>query len=268
MKSTMKKALVTSIVVILFTIICQAHEFWLETNKYFLNVGERCKIQFMVGENFKGEGWDLKKHRIEKLELNQLSGATNVIDSVLTDEALLKLSFKEPGTKMLVMQSNSAYIELAADKFNEYLKEDGLDEIYAQREKTKTLQTPSRELYSRHTKLLLSVGDKNDDTYKKVAGLPIEIIPEKNPFTLKKGDKQRFKVLFEGKPLFGGKVRLWNKFDNRTTIQNIYTNQDGTIEMSISTPGPWMISIVRMVPSKDPKADWQSYWGSLVFAIK
>jgi uncharacterized GH25 family protein len=262
------KKLFTSIAVILLAIICQAHEFWLETDKYFLKIGERCKIQFMVGENFKGEGWDLTKHQIVRLELNQSTGTSNVVDSLHVDEALLNLSFKESGTKMLVMQSNSAYIELTADKFNEYLKEDGLDEVLAQREKTKTLQRPSRELYSRHTKLLLSVGDHTDDTYKKVVGLPIEIIPEKNPYSLKKGDKQRFKVLFEGKPLFGGKVRLWNKFDNRTTIQNIYTNKDGTIEMSISTPGPWMISIVKMVSSKDPKADWQSYWGSLVFAIK
>ncbi|MEO5978558.1 MAG: DUF4198 domain-containing protein [Chryseolinea sp.] len=264
----MKKLLITPIVVLLLVIICQAHEFWLEANKYFLKVGESCQIRFMVGENFKGEGWDLKTHRIEKLDLTQASGTTNVMDSVRVNDALVKMTFKEPGTKMLVMQSNNAYIELAADKFNEYLKEDGLDEVYAQREKTKTLDKPSRELYSRHTKLLLSVGDLNDDTFKKVVGLPIEIIPEKNPYTLKKGDKQHFKVLFNGKPLFEGKVRLWNRYDNRTTIQNIYTNTDGTIEMSISTPGRWMISIVKMVPSKDPKADWQSYWGSLVFAVK
>ena len=99
-------------------------------------------------------------------------------------------------------------------------------------------------------------------------GFPIEIIPEKNPYTLKKGDPVRFKILFEGKPLFGAKVKVWNRFDNRTTLQNIHTEKNGIIETHISNPGPWMVSVVKMVPSKQPGADWQSYWGSLVFGVE
>ena len=63
------------------------------------------------------------------------------------------------------------------------------------RRKTNTLNKPSKEFYSRHTKLLVQVGEKKDDTYKKVIGFPIEIVPEKNPYTLKEGDPVRFKIL-------------------------------------------------------------------------
>jgi uncharacterized GH25 family protein len=140
--------------------------------------------------------------------------------------------------------------------------------VYDQRKKANTLTKPSKEFYSRHTKLLLQVGDVKDDTYKKVAGLPIEIVPDRNPYSLKKGDLIRFKILWQGKPLFGTKVKVWNRFDNRTTIQNIYTEQDGTMETHISNPGAWMVSVVTMVPSKKEGADWESYWGSLVFGVK
>jgi uncharacterized GH25 family protein len=166
------------------------------------------------------------------------------------------------------MQTENTFIELEGEKFDEYLKEDGLDEIYALRQKTNILNKPSSEYYSLHSKLLVQVGSHTDDTFRKVAGFPIEIIPERNPYMLKKGDPVRFRILFEGKPLFGAKVKVWNRFNNRTTIQNIYTEKSGMIETHISNPGRWMVSVVKMVPSKQDGAEWQRYRGSLVFGVE
>jgi len=166
------------------------------------------------------------------------------------------------------MQTKNAMNEWEAEKFKSFLKENGLDEILDRRTKTNTLASPTKEYYSSHTKLLFQVGGKNDDTYKKVNGFPVEILPLENPYALKIGDPIHFKILFDGKPVFGVSVKVWNRFDNRTTIQNIYTEKDGTLETRVSSPGPWMVSVVRMVPSKQPGADWQSYRGSLVFGIE
>jgi uncharacterized GH25 family protein len=247
----------------------KGHEFWMPPSKFLFASGEKLLVRFMVGENFMGDQWDLKTHRIEKLEHHKLSGIKSLIDSVTDIEKQnLAVTLKEEGTHMIVLQSNNAFIELDGEKFNEYLKEDGLDDVYAHREKTNTLSKPSKEFYSRYSKLLVQVGQKKDDTYKKVIGFPIEIIPEQNPYSLKKGDPVRFKILFEGKPLFGARVKVWNRFDNRTTLQNIHTEKNGVIETRISNPGPWMVSVVKMVPSKLPGAEWQSYWGSLVFGVE
>ncbi len=251
------------------SMLAQAHEFWLQPLKYFYAVGEKVIISFKVGENFMGEPWDLKRHRIERLEFIH-SNQTSVLESTVKEgeKDNLEIELTDAGTHLIVMQSNAAYIELEADKFNEYLKEDGLDNVYDLRKKTNTLTKPSKEFYSRYTKLMLQVGDTKDDTYKKVIGFPIEIVPDRNPYAQKKGDLIRFKILWQGKPFFGAKVRVWNRFDNRTTIQNIYTEQDGTMETHISNPGAWMISVVNMIPSTREGADWESYWGSLVFGVK
>jgi uncharacterized GH25 family protein len=250
------------------TFVC-AHEFWLQPSNFFFKPGEKLFIRFMVGENFMGESWDLKRHRVEKLEHHQFSGIKNLLDSVRDAEKHhLAVSLKNEGTQLIAMQSNNAFIEFEGVKFNEYLKEDGLEDVYAYREKTNTLTKPAKEFYSRYTKLLVQVGEKKDDVYKKVMGFPVEIIPEKNPYALRKGDPVRFKILYQGKPLFGARVKVWNRFDNRTTLQNIYTEKDGTVETRISNPGAWMVSVVKMVPSKLADADWQSYWGSLVFGVE
>jgi uncharacterized GH25 family protein len=246
-----------------------AHEFWLHPSSFFFKRGDKLLVSFKVGENFIGEPWDLKKNRVEKLELHQLSKSINLTDSVKEgDKENLTYALKEEGTLLLTMQSSNAFIELDAEKFNVYLKEDGLDEVLEHRIKTNTNSNAAKEFYSRYTKLLVQVGDKKDDTFKKVVGFPIEIIPDRNPYSLQVGDPIKFKILAKGKPLFGVKVKVWNRFDNRTTIQNIHTEKDGTIEARISNPGPWMVSVVQMVPSEKAEADWQSYWGSLVFGIK
>lgn len=245
------------------------HEFWLEVQKFHVAPGEQIKVNFKVGENFIGEGWNLKKDRLQRLEHHRSGTVNDITEHVVEGaEGHATMAVAEAGTHMLVMQSNDSFIEMEADEFNEYLQHDGLDETYAQREKNNELTKKGKERYARYTKLLFQVGGKVDDTYKKVAGLPMEIIPQQNPYALNVGDPVSFKIVFKGKPLFGAKVRVWNRYQNRTTVQNIYTQQDGVIETHISNPGAWMVSVVKMTPSQDPKVDWESYWGTLVFGIQ
>lgn len=264
-----RKYIAATVVIALCTLMAQAHEFWLQPQKFFFQVGEKATIGFRVGENFLGEPWDLTKHRVERLQVFHLEQVKDLKAGVVANE---KSNFELPlvaeGTHLVVMQSDNAFIEMEAEKFNAYLDEDGLTEIRFARERANAMDKPSKEFYSRHTKLLLQAGEKRDDTYRKVVGLPIEIVPLRNPYTLKKGEAIRFRILWQGKPLFGVSVKVWNRFENRTMLQNIFTEQDGTIETHLSNSGMWMLSVVKMVPSKDKAADYQSYWGSLVFGAE
>src|SRR5580698_9254159 len=130
----MKKNVSSLIVLIVVAAICQAHEFWLQPQKFQYAVGEEMKVSFEVGENFEGEPWDLKKHGIEKLMMVHQLKSTD-LRLMVKPEAKDKLSVKlnEEGTYMLMMQSKSDYLELDAEKFNAYLKEDGLEDAYEQR---------------------------------------------------------------------------------------------------------------------------------------
>lgn len=263
------KKVVLSLFVILAGGLAQAHEFWMEPQKFFFNVGEKAVIRFRVGENFEGEPWNLKKNRVEKLEINHLSVKTDLRTVVKEGEKNnLELQLKTEGTHLVVMQSNNAFIELEGEKFNAYLKEDGLDYILDERTKSGTLDKPSKEFYSRHVKLLLQAGSKTDDTYKKRAGLPYEIIPMQNPYALKAGDYLECQVMLNGRVAPHALVKVWNRIEGTTFLQNIYTENDGTIKFPISAAGTWMVSSVAMMKSPTQGADYQSLWASLVFAVK
>jgi uncharacterized GH25 family protein len=263
----MKKGIVTSVVLVLAMIV-QAHEFWLQPKKYRYKIGEEVKMDFMVGESFTGEFWDLSRHKVEKLEFHRLSGVKDLVKEIKTTKGD-NLTYKtdQEGTYLMAMQSNAAYIEMEAKAFNDYLKEDGLDNILEERKKLSQLEKPSKEFYSRYAKLLIQVGEKKDDTFKKNIGLRYEIVPDQNPYQLKTGDYLQCKVFYEGKIAPHALVKVWSKVNNTTFLQNIYTENDGSVRFPISTSGEWMVSSVRMIKSEKAGADYQSLWASLVFGI-
>jgi uncharacterized GH25 family protein len=263
----MRRPIVT-IAVFLLCSLAHAHEFWMQPKKFLFDVGETITLDFMVGENFEGELWNLKKERLAKFDHITVGKSVSMINATVPGEGKnLSVTFQQAGTHLFAMQSNNAFIKLDGEKFNAYLKEDGLDEILEHRTTTNTLADSAREHYARCAKLLVQVGDRHDDTYKKVVGLPLEIIPLTNPYAIRKGDELKFKVLFNGKPLGYTQVKVWNRGEGKTFIQNIYTEKDGTMTTRLSNAGAWMITAVKMVPSKEATADWQSYWASLVFGL-
>lgn len=255
-------------IVLLVTLLASAHEFWMQPKKYRYQVGEEVNIDFMVGESFTGEFWDLQRHKAEKVEVYSATGVKDLTKEVKpTRGKNLSLKPGQEGTFLIAMKSNAAYIEMEGHAFNDYLKEDGLDDIFNERKKLNQLDKPSREYYSRFAKLMVQVGDKKDDTFKKMLGLRYEIVPDQNPYALKTGDYLQCKVFYEGKPAPHRLVKVWSKINNTTFLQNIYTEKDGSVRFPISTSGEWMVSSVTMIKSEKAGADYHSLWASLVFGI-
>jgi uncharacterized GH25 family protein len=265
----MKRKTVAILVLLAIGLVAKAHEFWLEPVKFRFAVGEKATINFKVGDNFFGAPWLTKLEKLNKIEFHSLKTVKDITSSAKEGEKEnLSVQLPLEGTYMVVMQSNPSFSDETAEQFNSYLKDQGLDDVYNKRKKSGALEKNGTEFYSRYSKVLLQSGKRTDDTYKKAAGLPIEIIPQQNPYTRKVGDPVKFIVKYNGKPLFGALVKVFNRNNNRTNIQTIYTQQDGSIETHISNTGAWMLNVVHMIPSADPKAEWQSYWGSLTFGIE
>lgn len=263
----MNKKVTCLFVVVVFSLVVQAHEFWLQPNKFQFAVGETASIECMVGENFVGKKWDLAKNRIHALDHHTKDISISLLKEIQPGVKTFNTKLEKAGTHLFVLRSENVFIEMAGEEFNEYLKEDGLDDVLTQRKNTNTLDKPAKEFYARCTKVMVKAGDKTDETFKKKVGLPLEIVPVNDPYTTKSGEEISFMVLFEGKPLAFTLVKVWNRKDNNTILQNIYTQKDGIITTRLSNTGSWMVSSVKMVPSKDAAADWQSYWASFVFGI-
>jgi uncharacterized GH25 family protein len=261
------KRIVLTIGLFAIVTISTAQESWIQADKFVYANGNKLSVAIVTGRDFIGRQW-IKDNTVAGLSLHRTLGVSDLLDSVTNHQKEnLSSGLQADGTYLLALQSNNILREFSADTFNLLLQEYELDAVKNQRQKANSVTSDTRVYQRVFAKLIFQVGEKRDDTYKKPLRWPIEIIPDRNPASVKVGDQIRFKILFDGKPVFGVRAKLWNRFDNRTTLQNIYTQQDGTIEARISSPGPWMVTVMKMTPSKDAGADWQSYQGSLVFGF-
>ena len=164
------------------------------------------------------------------------------------------------------MERNWSYIELAAKKFEDYLREDGMEYIIAERKKLGESQKPGKERYSRFIKSLLQVGDKHDSTYKKKLEMKLEIIPLENPYQKKAGDNIKFQVLFNGKPLADKTVFASNRNSSK---QKVKTDKNGRFSFTIEKEGLWLVHLVYMQRCQKEcnEADWESFWGAFSFGV-
>jgi uncharacterized GH25 family protein len=269
MRMNRRKKFVTVVVLLILSILAEAHEFWLQPDKFIYSVGETLKVSVASGSNFIGTPTTLSNAVVDKLELHTLTETLDLKASMqFGEKSGLSLPLVHEGTLVVALQTQNQFIETEANSFNAYLKDAGLDDVTYAREHSSTQTQSGKENYKQFTKLMIQVGTTTNNTFKKVMGWPIEIIPEKNPYSVKVGELLKFKILSHSKPLFGAKVQVWNRANNRTIIQPVYTMQDGTVEARISNKGTWMVTVVRMTPSKDKGADWQSYKSSFVFGVQ
>jgi uncharacterized GH25 family protein len=99
--------------------------------------------------------------------------------------------------------------------------------------------------------------------------MPIEIVPENNPYALHPGDRLVVRVMFEGEPAIGLPLEAsWSKGRAGKTFVAGLTDPHGRIEVPLSARGYWRLHALKMKPSEDTsKADWESYWASFTFEL-
>lgn len=114
-----------------------AHEFWLMPSKFRLTVNETIDLRLYVGEDFTGEIWAKRIKRLLNLKIHSKSGVRDLTNQAIQSDSLpIPVKFTKEGTHLLSMASKNSFIALEADKFNDYLEEDGIENIYELRKKT------------------------------------------------------------------------------------------------------------------------------------
>jgi hypothetical protein len=180
---------------------------------------------------------------------------------------LLRFVPSEPGIYVVAVETTPKQLTLSADSFNEYLVSDGLAEIYRLRHREKSLDRPGRERYRKSPKVLVRVGVDGKGDPCQVLGLPLEIVPLRNPFALKPDDTLRVRVHFQGKPL--AQANLGWTFPDRgdQPVGTARTDARGEALLPIAQAGLMTIRLTHMTRPKAKDYEWESFWTTLTFRI-
>jgi uncharacterized GH25 family protein len=251
-----------------------AHEFWIFPKNFFPKVGEILAWKIQVGENYEGERWGGGSRRVERLRHFTTSRQETITPEIQQSDSLVELpatEIRELGTHMLVLETNNSFIELDADKFEEYLKEDGLQVALDYRKKNGEQNKKGREFYRRCAKSIVQAGIVTNFMPTKPAGIDLDIIPLQNPYQLEPNSPLTCRVLYLQKPLANAMVRCWRRTNGKTEVEFRQTNAQGEATFDLPKKGKaaYMLSSVHMVRlTGNEKADWQSLWGSVTFGMK
>ncbi|MBI5252094.1 MAG: DUF4198 domain-containing protein [Desulfomonile tiedjei] len=106
------------------------------------------------------------------------------------------------------------------------------------------------------------------DTCTKPVGLAFEIVPEKDPFSVKPGDALPLSVILNGKAIEGAVVKTSEAAHSGAKDQ-LKSDKDGKANVVVGKPGFQLIVASYKTPLKDdPDADVLSLSTSLTFETK
>ncbi len=248
------------------------HDYWIEPEKFFPAIGVSVPVRLFVGEELISEEERvLQKEKTVRFQMFSKDATEDLMAAGNDGQSpIARITFKSPGSYLIAMERNQSYITLDAQKFTDYLKEEGLKDIIEQRMKSGESLIEGRERYSRYLKSLVQVGDRRDDTYKQELGFRLEIIPINNPSLIKLGDTLVVRVFLEGKPLAGAHIEALCRYENKGMGRFLSTTStDGTAGFKIVQSGVWAIRLVHMRRcSNCSDADWESFWASYSFGVR
>ena len=254
------------LIVFLFLLMgeIRAQELWVRPGKYFYEQNETARIDLVTGTDFiaepaaKGLTWD-------RLELNFRNGSSDIRRKYTEGEQpFFELVLGSEGIYKITGVLSPALIHMDKSAFMNYANQHGLEEIL---QDSSSIEADS--LVVKRTQVIktyVRVGKQFDKRPEVAENLEIEILPDKNPLLLNRGDRITFTILKNGSPAFGVRVKIWNRWNNRTTLQHIYTEKNGTVNTTISSPGDWMVSVVNLKSTGDNQFEGQSF--NLVFGYR
>ena len=258
--------MLSTLAIALCSASANAHEFWVEPSTFVPEADDPIGIRLCVGDGF--EGWSLPRdaRRIEHFVAAGPGGEQPIVGLDGADPAgVVRLT--APGGYVIAYRSNPAFQVLPADRFEEHLRDKGLERIVALRRERGASDRKAREAYSRHAKALIRVGGALTaaSTARSVCGSSSS--PSRTCFS--------FAPTTSGASAFciaaaRSRARSWLRARPETADDDLKarTDADGRASFRMREPGMWRVAAVHMIEARgNVAADWESLWASLTFEL-
>jgi uncharacterized GH25 family protein len=260
-------ALLIAVAVALSHASVMAHDMWIEPTTFSPLPGQIVGVRLRVGQDLLGDPLPLDPALVNQFVMENGEGQQPVVRRAGADPAgLLRVAL--PGLTVIGYRSNPSAVELPADKFNQYLQEEGLDKIAAERTRRHETGVTARELFARCAKSLMWSGAPTDAPGDRRLGFTLELVAERNPYALRPGQDLPVRLTYENRPLAGAQVAAINQLNPSEKLTG-RSDRDGRVRFRLHPGGMWLIKAVHMIPAPaGSTAEWASFWASLTFELK
>jgi uncharacterized GH25 family protein len=268
----------------LFAARLSASDFWLTLNPFVVTSGEWAIATIGQGDAFPMATVPMDARQIDRIVIVRPQGTRTTNDQWNLRPELLKylafdvhLSAKQAGTAVVAVSTKQEYAKVGPKAFTNYLRSVRLDAIVAERQRRGEGVRSGRERFTVQPKALMRVGTPPADAPSQAvravgAPLVLEIVPARDPYTLKAGDPLPVQVLFRGAPVADAPVVATHVTFRGRAGEYAWsgrTDPTGRASIPLTAAGQWLVRAVHMRRiDGDPKADWESVWASLNFELR
>lgn len=253
------------------------HDFWIQPREYWLSPGVVTPLTLQVGHGQYRQRSPIPLRRVTRFSVAGPRGAPLDLRERLhpgdppEDGSLI---FPESGLYVVVLETdNRAQSHLPAIRFNDYLQVEGLTPALEERQRLHRMDTDGSEIYSRHAKAIIQVGT-NGSTGNSTGwvtqplGLPLEIVPQVNPYAHPRPAALPVQVLYQGRPLAGALVKLTELEHDAAPFETHRTDSAGRATFVLPTQGAWLLNVIWTTPlPKSSETDFETVFSSLSFGF-
>ena len=247
-----------------------AHDFWVRPASLRVDVGQSVPVRLLVGHSGEAEAVPRAEERVEKFVVVGPDGQERDVAGYDGSDPAGVFTPTEAGYHVVGYRSTPSVSDLPAEKFEAYLREEGLERISELRAERGETGEAGVELYSRCAKAIVAVGDDLDGGgHDRALGFRLELVPEADPRQAGDGAAFPVRLVFEGEAIEGALVEAARLDEPEAEVVSGRTDAEGRASLPLEGAGPWLVTAVHMVeaPANDERgAKWESLWASLVFA--
>jgi uncharacterized GH25 family protein len=241
-----------------------AHDLWIEPTTFSPEPGQWVGVRLRVGQDLLGDPLPRHASLINQFVFENTTGRQPVVGREGVDPAGF-LRSEPPGLLVIGYHSHPSAVELPAEKFNRYLREEGLEAIAALRARRHETEASAREFFSRCAKSLVLSGAPSAAQTDRPLGFTLELVAERNPYALGADEELPVRLTYEDRPLADALVVAMNR-SNPAEKLAARTDAAGRVRFRLRPDGMWLIKAVHMVPAAaGSQAEWASFWASLTF---
>ena len=257
----MKAILCTFVFLVVAAGNVAAHYTYILPQQFRVASGATVVVGFHSGDGFPESTAILK--RLQDPAIHTSRGKL-AIDGLKEDGKRLAATVTVPAAgHVIVTAVNAASTEdMRPASFEKYLSEEGLGHIIAARKERGESEKNGKERYTMYAKTILLSGTPGDG-YKTAVGLPLEIVPEKDPYRLQAGEALPIRVLLRGAPAPNLEVRATSVTDKTHVVGR--TDAQGRVTVPVSK-GQWRLHTIHMERASGD-VDWESLWTTLTFEV-
>ncbi|OWU84959.1 hypothetical protein ATO6_10180 [Oceanicola sp. 22II-s10i] len=257
--------------VLIWAAPASAHEFWLEAEDWTVEPGGTIRLDMRNGVEMKGPTFPWDARRVARADLVAPSGTTPY-EGRIGDMPAVRIEDAQSGLNVMIFESKVT--SLTYDRFElfrKFTEEKALDDALRTHLDERLPQNGLREIYTRHTKALIAVGDGAGEDADR--GLDHELVALTNPYTLAPGEPMRVRLLRDGAPVPDVRITVFRRDDaDEVTVAPYQTDGEGRIAFPLEAGSDYLVDNVYLRRTTrqellEHTAIWASSWAALTFGV-